>query len=155
VQAFDRGDMLIGMSKTNNVLGGGGFHHVAINARDFDRSVKFYCDTLGFRPKVSWGDPGKRAIMLDSGDGNYLEIFEATNVGPIVEGGAILHMCFRTSDTRGMTERIRAAGMKITMEPKDIAIKTTDHGPGEVPITISFFQGPDGEIVELFQNSYT
>jgi hypothetical protein len=40
------------------------------------------------------------------------------------------------------------------MEPKDVTIATTNaHAP--VPIRIFFCEGPNGEIIEFFQNSLT
>ena len=60
------------MPGKNSTIGGGGFHHVAIRARDFDKSVAFYTAALGFTPKIAWVDKPSRAIMLDTGDGNYL-----------------------------------------------------------------------------------
>jgi hypothetical protein len=44
--------------------------------------------------------------------------------------------------------------MKITMEPKDVAIPTTN-GVGPVPARIFFCEGPSGEIIEFFQNTLT
>jgi catechol 2,3-dioxygenase-like lactoylglutathione lyase family enzyme len=44
--------------------------------RDFDRSVAFYTDVLGFTKKIEWGQKPGRAVMLDTGDGNYFELFE-------------------------------------------------------------------------------
>src|SRR5665213_3779691 len=64
------------MTNTNPVLGGGGFHHVAIKTREWDRTMKFYQELLGFRVKMAWNAAPKRAVMLDGGDGNYLEVFE-------------------------------------------------------------------------------
>ncbi|HMB95139.1 MAG TPA: hypothetical protein VKK61_03790, partial [Tepidisphaeraceae bacterium] len=55
-----------------------GFHHAAIKARDFDASVGFYI-ALGMKEKIRWGDGASRGIMLDSGDGNYIEIFAGGN----------------------------------------------------------------------------
>ncbi|MXX14727.1 MAG: VOC family protein, partial [Gemmatimonadetes bacterium] len=40
----------------NKTIGGGGFHHVAIRAHDFEASVKFYTEAMGFQKKISWGE---------------------------------------------------------------------------------------------------
>ena len=139
------------MRGTNQTLGGGGLHHVAIRAHDFDASVRFYTETLGFVEKIRWGEGPKRAIMLDTGGGNYLEIFADGAPGPKPEG-AILHFAMRTGDCDAAVARARAAGAEVTMEPKDLNLQST---PGPTPIRIAFCKGPDGEIVEFFQNELT
>ena len=134
----------------NRVIGGGGFHHVAIRVKDFEKVVKFYCDVLGFTQRIAWGEGDKRGTMLDGGDGNYLEVF-AGGTDALAKGeGAIIHVCFRTDDVVAATETVRAAGMEVTMEPREIAIGA---GAEKVPVKISFFRGPGGEIVEFFQNA--
>jgi len=146
------------MPHTNSTLGGGGFHHVAIRARDFDASVRFYTDVLGFVPTVAWGEAPKRATMLDTGDGNYLEIFERPNQPPppADQEGAILHFALRTDDTDAALSRARDAGVTVTMEPTDVDIPNTcDARPSPLPVRIAFFRGPDGEVIELFQNELT
>jgi glyoxylase I family protein len=131
-----------------------GFHHVALRVRDFDRSVSFYTQTLGFTPKIEWGDKPSRAIMLDTGDGNYFELFERPTQAPPPEGEpTLLHIALRTPDTNAMLERVRAAGCPVTMEPKTVEIKSSPTGP--TPVRIAFFKGPDGEILEFFENSLT
>ncbi len=134
-----------------------GFHHVATRTRDFDRAVTFYTDILGFRAKIAWGDAPKRAIMLDTGDGNYLEIFERPQQSPPpTEEGAILHLALRTNDTDTMLERARDAGCKVTIEPKTANIPNKLPGVAPtVPVRLAFIQGPDGEIIEFFQNDLT
>ena len=148
------------MAGTNATIGGGGFHHVAIRARDFDRSVSFYTTVLGFQEKLAWGDPPKRAIMLDTGDGNYLEIFERPDQPrfPAFQGGTaaepvLLHMAFRTSDCDQALERARAAGCPVTMEPRSLDLATRPTGP--TAVRIAFCKGPDGESIEFFQNEAT
>jgi len=132
-----------------------GFHHVAIRARDFDKSVSFYTDVLGFTPKIAWKHKPDRAIMLDTGDGNYLEIFERPDQAPPPKDeGAILHLALRTDDTDAMLEKARAAGCDVTTEPRAVEILDTIAGR-PVPVRIAFFKGPDGEVVELFQNELT
>jgi len=49
-----------------------------------------------------------------------------------------------------MLEKAREAGAEVTMETKDLTI---DSSIGPVPVRIAFFKGPDGEVIELFQNS--
>jgi glyoxylase I family protein len=138
----------------NEMIGGGGFHHIALKASNFDASLRFYVDGLGFVPRLSWGQADGRAVMLDTGDGDYLEIFAGgQRVGaPAPEGaGSLLHIALRTNDCDAATARARQAGAKITVEPKDVDIPTD-------PVThvrLSFFTGPDGETIELFQNTTT
>lgn len=135
---------------TNTTIPGCGFHHVAIRTSRWDRSLAFWQEAMGFQLAVQWGEEPRRACMLDTGDGNYLEIFERD---PLPEGAPaaeseILHFCFRTDDCNAALERARAAGAEVTKEPTSLAV----FGDPPIPIRIAFFKGPDGEICELFQN---
>ena len=148
------------MAGHNATIGGGGFHHVAIKVSDFDRTLRLYCAGLGFKEKVRWGAAGadgdKRGAMLDTGDGNYLEVFGGGKawepVGEMASAGVMIHFAMRTSSTDAATALAQAAGFKVTVPPKDVTIQGT---PMAVPIRISFVQGPDGEIFEFFQNAVT
>lgn len=128
---------------SNGVLGGGGFHHAAIRVFDFEATIRFYSDVLGFREKTRWGEGDNRGALLDTGDGNYLEVFAGGKEGP-KEEGAWLHVAFRCAQVDEVTERVRAAGQEITVEPKTAQL-------GDYTVRLSFFKGPDGELVELFQ----
>ena len=139
------------MKGTNSTIGGGGFHHVAIRVFDFERSVKFYKEILGFTEKIRWGEAEKRGIMLDTGDGNYVEIFAGGTKEPKPEG-CWFHIALRTNNCDAAIERARAAGMEVTFETKDVLIPSS---PEPTPIRIAFFKGPDGESVEFFQNEKT
>lgn len=123
-----------------------GFHHIAIRTKDFDRSLRFYSQVFGFEPSVTWGDAGSRAAMLPVGSGGHIEIFERPTETWDSEA-ALLHLALRTDTCDELTERARSAGAEITVEPKDVDI------PSDPPylVRLSFFTGPDGEIVELFQ----
>jgi glyoxylase I family protein len=129
-----------------------GFHHVCVKTRDWDATLRFYRDTLGCTLKIAWREAPQRAVMLDTGDGNYLEVFEdLAYSGPT--NGAIYHFAFRTEHLDEVAARVRAAGHKITVEPRDVVIPSTNAGP--VPVRIFFCVGPNGESIEFLQNSLT
>ena len=136
---------------TNQKLGGGGFHHVAVRVPDFDAGLRFYCDVLGFQEKVQWGEGDKRVALLDAGAGDYVELFGGGLADGDV-GKVFLHMALRTNDVDGTIARVRAAGMQVTVEPRDVTIQSR---PFLLPLRLAFFKGPGGEVIELFQNELT
>lgn len=139
------------MANKNTAIGGGGFHHVAIRVVNFDESVKFYTEGLGFTKKISWGENEKRAVMLDTGDGNYLEIF-ANGTPEMPSKARIAHFAIRTSDCDAAHARALAAGAVEEMAPTNVDIQN----PGQVvPVRISFVAAPGGETIEFFQNELT
>jgi glyoxylase I family protein len=133
----------------------GGFHHVCIKTRDWDRTMRFYRDVLGCTEKIAWRAAPQRAVMLEAGNGtcNYIEVFEdlAYTGAP---DGSIVHFALRTAQLDEVAKRVRAFGAKITVEPKDVTIATTN-GVGPVPIRVCFCEGPNGEVIEFFQNTLT
>lgn len=139
------------MAGSNEALGGGGFHHVAVRVPDFAAGKKFYEEVLGFREKVTWGEGEKQVALLDTGDGNYLELF-AGGAAERKPEGAMLHVAFRTNDVDGVIARARQHGAEVTVEPKDVTLQSR---PFQVPARIAFFRGPAGELVELFRNELT
>ena len=139
------------MAGHNKKIGGGGFHHLAMKVNDFDAVKRFYVEALGFTEKITWGEGDKRAVMLDTGDGNYLEIFAGATAEPKPEG-AMLHFALRTSNCDAALKRARDAGAQVTMEPKDVTIPSK---PTPTPVRIAFCKGPAGETIEFFQNELT
>ena len=134
------------MSGKNSVLGGGGFHHVAINAADFDRTHRFYTEVMGMTEAHVWQGANGRAAMLDAGEGAFLEVFEKQGWSG-AENGSVIHFALRTTKLDAVLNLVRAEGLEVTTEPKDITIKSDP----PYPVRIAFFKGPDGEVVELFQ----
>ncbi|QDU72347.1 VOC family protein [Mucisphaera calidilacus] len=141
------------MSHENTRVSGCGFHHVAISVRDFDASLAFYTDLLGFKPRVRWQAPPKRAVMLDTGDGNYIEVFEAPDKPEHKDAGnePWFHIALRCTNLDEVVARVREAGFTVTMEPLSLDIEASDSDE-KIPIRIAFFNGPNGESIELFQN---
>ena len=137
----------------NPILGNGGFHHVCVKTRDWDRTIEFYRDVLGCTEKIAWRAAPQRAIMLDTGDGNYLEVFEDLDYRPAPHG-SVVHFALRTTRLDEVAALVRTAGAKITVEPKDVTLATTN-GAGAVIIRVFFCEGPNGEVIEFFQNVAT
>ena len=130
----------------NNLkLRGGGLHHIAVEASDFDRSLRFYTEGLGFRSVLTFPEEDRTVAMLDTGDGTYVELFSGgSGERP---RGSLLHFALRTEDCEAATERARDAGGTITEEPTDVVLE----GDPPVPVRYSFCEGPDGEQIELLQ----
>lgn len=135
----------------NTTIFGGGFHHLAIRAIDYDLTLKFYIEGLGFTRTYGWGEDS-RAALLDTGDGNYLEVFAGGTGTPFAEvpENVFLHFALRTTNIEAATERVRQLGAPITIEPKSVVPPHAD-APAKT-FQVAFFRGPNGEIVEFFQN---
>ena len=133
---------------TNRQIPGCGAHHIAIQTKDWDASLRLYRDVLGMPVVAEGGTPERRILLLDMGDGCHMELFaprpgsadSATQAGQ----GPLTHIALTATDTRQAIEHVRQAGYEITVEPKDIQL-------GTLQATIAFFNGPNGESIEFFQ----
>ncbi len=134
----------------NEAIKGCGFHHVALQTSDFETSLKFYTEGLGFRLRTRWtAGSGKEIALVDLGDGNYFELFskgEKTEDKPGF-AGSYFHLALRVDDTRAAFARALEYGAEPLIEPKEVEL-----GEGEiVHAALSFVKGPDGEEVEFFE----
>jgi len=138
------------MSGINQKIKGCGFHHLSMKVRDLNKSIEFYVDGLGFVERFSWGEAPKRTVLLDTGDGNYFEISQG-DLDQVYEEGIFGHIALRTDDCKAALELARKAGAEVTMETRDVNLSSEP----PIPIRIAFFKGPDGELIELFQDEHT
>ena len=122
-----------------------GIHHIAIRVTDFDRSFAFYTEVLGMKPVITWGEGNSRAVMLDTGDGNCIEMFAGGEKAP---EGSWCHLALRSDDCDKDFAAAVAAGATVKSEPNSITINGK---PEPLPIRIAFVYGYDGEIIEFFQ----
>lgn len=131
----------------NQTIAGLGTHHIAVQTQAYETSIAFYTDVMGMAQTAEFSAGGRRICLLDIGDGSHLELFEpvpGTTPSGDAEGNVVFHFALATSDIEAALERVRAAGMEIMVE-----LKTVDLGP--LNVSIAFFKGPGGEVVEFFQ----
>lgn len=133
---------------TNKIIAGGGCHHIAVQTRDWEASLRLYRDVLGMPVVAQFGSPERKIWLLDMGDGSHIEVFQpkadTPAPGSVAPNDPVTHFALTATDTRAATEHVRAAGYQITVEPKDVDL-------GGMQVTISFFLGPNGESIEFFQ----
>ena len=132
----------------NTKIPGCGTHHVAVQTRDWQASLRLYQDVMGMMPVAEFGTPERKVMLLDTGDGSHMELFQPTGETPLPDSPSLndplTHVAFRTTDARAAIERVRQAGYQVTVEPKDVNL-------GGLEVTVAFFKGPCGEILEFFQ----
>ncbi|MFN2132972.1 MAG: VOC family protein [Anaerolineae bacterium] len=138
------------MPGNNPTIAGGGFHHLSMRVADLDASIAFYTEGLGCALRTSWGQGDRRTVLLDTGDGNYLEL-SGGGASPPQPGSIIVHFALRTTDCDQAIEAARAAGAEVTVEPRDVTLSADP----PIPARIAFCKGPDGELIEFFQNEAT
>jgi glyoxylase I family protein len=133
---------------TNRLIPGCGAHHIALQARDWEASLRLYRDVLGMQIVAEFGTPERRIVLLDLGDGSHLELFapQPTTADQPASANVFTHIALATTNTRQATELVRQAGYPITVEPKDVQL-------GPIAATIAFFTGPNGETIEFFQTN--
>jgi glyoxylase I family protein len=111
---------------------------------EYDRTVKFYTETLGMDTVRCWGEGIASGIMIDTGDGSLMEIF--ADADERLPQGAVRHFALRTDDVDAAVSVVREAGYEVTMEPNDIVIESAV----PFPARIAFVIGPAGEEIEFF-----
>jgi len=132
----------------NSIIEGCGLHHVALQTRDLEASLRLYRDVLGMEVVIEAGSPERKIVLLDMGDGSCIELFAPTADSPMdgkpAANDPITHIALTTTDARAAVERMRQAGYEITIEPKE-------GGLGDLKATIAFFRGLNGEVIEFWQ----
>jgi catechol 2,3-dioxygenase-like lactoylglutathione lyase family enzyme len=122
-----------------------GAHHIAIQTRSWDQSLKLYQDVLGM-PIVAWVPTQRKIALLDMGNGCYIELFEPADdtpqPGEAAANDPLMHIAIRVDEVEKAINHVRAAGYEVTVEPKTFETENFH-------TTIAFFRGPNGESIEF------
>jgi len=119
---------------------------IALTARDYERSVKFYCEGLRIEPAAIWNNDGGRALMLNMGDAT-LELFDERQAEVIDQLEAEkrvsgqIRFALQVPDLKSAMDRLLAHGATLVHPPV-----TTPWGDLNVRL-----QDPDGMQITLFQ----
>ncbi len=136
--------------------------HIGLCVADLERSKRFYCDGLGFRPRHALSTRGPhvdRLLGLETADleavylerdGVRLELLfypklgahEGESPSPMNRAG-FTHWSLRVADLSGAVERLAGLGATVLESTR---VQDPRSGAGAI-----FVLDPDGTRIELFQ----
>ncbi|MDR0905969.1 MAG: VOC family protein [Oscillospiraceae bacterium] len=119
-------------------------HHFGVFCADEARSVEFYRDRLGGTVvhKFSVG-PDKNNWLIDLGGDAVVELIPFGS-GKADTSVGWVHIALEVEDTQKAYDACIAAGCDTWIAP------TTEMDIGK-PVCLAYVHGPDGEIIELYQ----
>jgi len=119
--------------------------HFCINVKDLDKSIDFYCDTLGLEISRRFEilESGVE-IALVTGEGSDVAIELSCQRGKeeYVIGDHLGHLAFIVGDVDATVEELRKKGVEIVMEPFTFSQAGSEE-------RLAFVKDPDGISVEL------
>ncbi|MBB5638755.1 catechol 2,3-dioxygenase-like lactoylglutathione lyase family enzyme [Pedobacter cryoconitis] len=150
------------MVTAKNDIGISGLHHIAIRAENFDQTVGFYTQVLGYTIGHTWSLPEfnlKQAAMLKSPDGlSYIEIYDreadipAQGRKKLVQEEfvqtALLHICLTVKDSKIAYEMAIANGAIPCHEPMILHL-----GNPAIIVRNSLVYSPNGEVIEFLEQA--
>ncbi|WP_342415798.1 VOC family protein [Paenibacillus sp. FSL R10-2782] len=138
-----------------------GLAHVAIQAQDYQATIAFYTEVLGFKRGHHWSLPSfqiREASMLISPDQiTCLEIFDNDAVIPAqgkkassedeIAHGALLHFAFYVDDVNEIYQKALAHGARTFVKPDQLTL-------GEPPLVVknAVIYSPNGEVIEFIED---
>ena len=137
---------------SNNIIKGLGYAHMAIAAKDFDKSLAFY-QALGLKVYTQWGTGDTRIALLDMGDGSLIELFakpalNTAQIAGVTEGNPFLHFAFSARNVDEAYRIALEAGATPLKPPYEVPL---DSHPLRLTLRVAFVIGPSGEELEFFK----
>lgn len=119
--------------------------HLALNVKDMERSLAFYCGGLGFPKAFEIEDDNGNPwiVYLKITDGMFLELFyggEGENPSTGMATG-FNHICLQCDRLHETVEQLREKGVEIDIEPNQGKDKNFQ----------AWIHDPDGNKIELME----
>lgn len=116
-----------------------GLAHVCFTVSDLQRSLDFYCGTLGLQPAFEFVRPtGERyGQYIHVGGRAFIELFEG-GVAERAEGQPYRHVCLEVDDIEEAVRRLQERGVAVT----DVKV-------GNDRSYQAWISDPDGNRIEL------
>ncbi|MBL8091557.1 MAG: VOC family protein [Anaerolineales bacterium] len=119
---------------------------IALTVKDYEKSVRFYCEGLGIEPAAIWNNGEGKALMLEMGnatlevfDENQAKLIDDMEAGKRVSGQ--IRFALQVPDLESAMKRLLNHGATLVHEPV-----LTPWGDYNVRL-----QDPDGMQITLFQ----
>ena len=113
--------------------------HVCLHVRDLSRALAYY-ERLGLCRKFGFTRNGERfGAYMEISDGNYIEMFEDKERGPVVNNG-LRHFCLEAEDLDAVMRQLRERDIPHTEK------KLGCDGTWQI-----WLEDPDGNAFEVHQ----
>jgi len=100
-----------------------GLAHICAFSKDLDRSLDFYCGTLGLRRHFNFFKDGELfGFYLQIAPGQFIEIFKADPAAEL-RSQRIHHFCLEVEDIDAMRDSLIKCGVEVT--PKKLGCDQT------------------------------
>ena len=137
---------------SNDIIKGLGYAHMAIAAKDFDKSMAFY-KALGMKVYTQWGEGDSRIALLDTGNGDLIELFAKPDLNTDkaatpADGNPFLHFAFSAQNVDEAYRIALEAGATPLKPPAEVPLPSS---PLRLTLRIAFVKGPSGEELEFFK----
>ena len=133
------------MQNSNKVIPGMGLHHPGLTVSNYENSMRFYTEGLGFTVFVEFGEAPHKNALLNAGNGTYIEIMCNPEAEPF--RGSIGHFALCVPDCEKAFAHALSIGAKPIYQPQ---VSVMGANPG-VPVKWAYVSGPDGEWIEFCQ----
>ncbi|AJA48274.1 glyoxalase-like domain-containing protein [Clostridium pasteurianum DSM 525 = ATCC 6013] len=135
------------MKEFNEKILSKGVHHIALKVKNFDNTIKFYTEGLGFKKYLCWEQNGNRVSFLSAGGNSFIQIFEDDSKEDI-SNATYTHMAFYTKNCEEAIKAAKNAGAKVK-GPIEIKIPSNP----DIIMRTAYCKGPDGESIEFFEEN--
>lgn len=121
-----------------------GIDHIALNAFDYETTLSFYRDMLGFRQLNSVSTDDFKATYLEIAQGVRLEIFDLKNKAIQMERTdldvGVKHFAFSVENVKLHAKQLEEAGVEIILPYTELE---------NFKAKVVLFKDPDGNTVEF------